>query len=72
MNVSPDFGRSVEGFGAEYVSLSQGVENLNADIEAWRAAGGTHVALATMGFGLDSVDAHLDYIASAASALSLS
>ena len=57
-------GRSDENFGAEYVALSQGVDNITAEIESWRAAGGTHVAIATMGFGLDSVDAHIDYIAS--------
>ncbi len=62
-------GRSVEDFGAEYVALSQGVDNLTTEIETWRAAGGTHLSIATMGFGLDSVDAHIDYIASAGSAL---
>jgi hypothetical protein len=34
--------------------------------------GGSHLSIATMGFGLDSVDAHIAYIASAASALRLS
>ena len=65
-------GRSVEDFGAEYVALSQGVDNLTEDVEAWRGVGGTHLSIATMGFGLDSIDAHIDYIASAASALRLS
>jgi len=65
-------GRSVEDFGAEYVALSQGVDDLCEDVETWRAVGGTHLSIATMGFGLDSVDAHIDYIASAASALRLS
>jgi probable F420-dependent oxidoreductase len=65
-------GRSVDDFGAEYVSLSQGVDNLTAETEAWLGAGGTHLSIATMGFGLDSADAHIDYIASAASALKLS
>ena len=64
--------RSVEDFGAEYVAFSQGVDELSEDVEAWRAVGGTHLSIATMGFGLDSVDAHIDYIASAASALRLS
>jgi hypothetical protein len=65
-------GRSDENFGGEYVALSQGVDNITAEIESWRAAGGTHVAIATMGFGLDSVDAHIDYIASMSSALNAS
>jgi probable F420-dependent oxidoreductase len=62
--------RSVEDFGAEYVALSQGVENLTTEVESWRAAGGTHIAISTMGFGLDSIDAHIDYITSVSSALS--
>jgi probable F420-dependent oxidoreductase len=63
-------GRSVEDFGAEYVAFSQGVDDLTKDVEAWRAVGGTHLSISTMGFGLDSVDAHIDYIASAAGVLS--
>ena len=62
-------GRSDEDFGAEYVSLSRGVDNIKADIDSWCAAGGTDVAIATMGFGLDSVDAHIDYLAAISSAL---
>lgn len=62
--------RSVEDFGAEYVALSRGVENLNREVESWRAAGGTHIALSTMGFGLDSIDAHIDYLTSVRSVLS--
>jgi hypothetical protein len=62
--------RSVEDFGAEYVALSQGVENLTTEVESWRAAGGTHIAISTMGFGFDSIDAHIDYITSVKSSLS--
>jgi probable F420-dependent oxidoreductase len=65
-------GRSVEAFGADYVVLPQGaVGELTAQIDAWRDAGGTHVTVATMGVGLDSVDRHIDYLASAAHALNL-
>ena len=64
-----DQGRLVDDFGAEYVALSQGADSLTAEVESWRAAGGTHLAIATMGFGLDSVEAHIDYIASLASVL---
>lgn len=62
--------RPVEDFGAEYVALSRGVENLTTEFESWRAAGGTHIALSTMGFGLDSIDAHIDYLTSVKSVLS--
>ena len=66
-------GRSVEDFGADYTALTrEGVGELPAKIDAWREAGGTHVSVVTMGLGLDSVDAHIDYIASVADALSLS
>ena len=41
-------------------------------VEAWREAGGTHLSIVTMGFGLDSPDVHIDYLASVADALSLS
>ena len=66
-------GRSVEDFGADWVVLSRGgLNDLTAEIEAWREAGGTHVSVDTMGRGLDSVDGHIDYLASVADALSLS
>ncbi len=62
-------GRSLDDFGAEYVAISHGVDDLANEVESWRAAGGTHVAIGTMRFGLDSIDAHIDYMASVASAL---
>ena len=66
-------GRPVDGFGAEYVAPNRGdVGDLTAEIDAWRAAGGTHVSVITMGRGLDSVDGHIDHIGSVADALSLS
>ena len=66
-------GRSVEDFGADWVVLSRGgVSDLTAEIDAWREAGGTHVSVDTMGRGLDSVDGHIDYVASVSDALSLS
>jgi probable F420-dependent oxidoreductase len=65
-------GRSVEDFGGEYVALPRGgIGDLMAEIDVWREAGGTHVSVVTMGRGLDSVDGHIDYLASVADALSL-
>src|SRR3954447_16720597 len=65
-------GRSVADFGADWVALpGGGVETVLAEVDAWRDAGGTHISLATMGLGLDSADAHIDYLASVADALSL-
>ena len=66
-------GRSVDDFGADLTALDRaGVAELAAKIDAWREAGGTHASVVTMGLGLDSVDAHIDYIASVADALGLS
>ncbi|MDT4945971.1 MAG: hypothetical protein QOH14_2704 [Pseudonocardiales bacterium] len=65
-------GRSVEDFGGDHVVLPPGsVSEVTAEIDAWREAGGTHVSVVTMGRGLDSVDAHVDYSASVADALGL-
>jgi probable F420-dependent oxidoreductase len=67
-------GRSVEDFGAEYVAVpgGGGVGELTAEIDAWRQAGGSHVSVVTMGLGLGSADAHVDYLATVADALSRS
>jgi probable F420-dependent oxidoreductase len=66
-------GRLVDEFGAEYVALPRdGVSDLTVQIDAWRDAGGTHVSVVTMGLGFDSVEDHIDYLASVAHALSLS
>jgi probable F420-dependent oxidoreductase len=66
-------GRSVEDFAGDYVALSGGdMSQLTAEIEAWRTAGGTQVSVVTMGLGLDSVDAHIGYLASLSDRLGLS
>ena len=66
-------GRSVADFGADWVALPDGgTETVAADVDAWREAGGTHISLVTMGLGLDSTEAHIDYLGSVAAALSLS
>lgn len=66
-------GRSVDVFGGDYVALSGGdMGELIREVEAWRNAGGTHISVVTMGLGLDSVDAHIDYIASLSARLGLS
>lgn len=65
-------GRDEEDFGAEWVSRPVGgVAEHAANIEAWRDAGGTHAAVVTMGLGLDSVGAHVDYLAAIAKSLGM-
>ena len=62
--------RPVESFGGEYVVMSRkGPEAVAAKIESWRDAGGTHAAVLTMGLGLGSTDAHVDYLAAIADVL---
>jgi probable F420-dependent oxidoreductase len=68
-----EIGRSVDEFGGDYVVLPQSRDaEVAAEVDAWREAGGTHVSMVTMGLGLDSVGAHIDYIKSVADALGLS
>ena len=67
-----DAGRSADDFGGDYVALTGAdIAELTAEISAWREAGGTHVSVVTMGLGLASTDAHIDYITSVAAALGL-
>jgi len=68
-----DLGRPADEFGADYLVApgAGGVADLPAQVDAWRDAGGTHISVVTMGKGFDSIDAHIDYIASVADALSL-
>lgn len=65
-------GRSSEEFGAEYAILTKkGAQDLAAKVNEWGEAGGTHASIVTMGLGLDSVEAHIDYFGDAARALGL-
>jgi probable F420-dependent oxidoreductase len=65
-------GRTASDFGGDYVALSGAhVDELMTEIETWREAGGTHLTVVTMGLGLDSVGAHIDYLARLAKSLNL-
>jgi probable F420-dependent oxidoreductase len=65
-------GRPVEAFGREYVVLPRGgLDDLAAEVDGWRSAGGTHLSVITMGLGLTSTDSHIDYLASLAARLNL-
>jgi probable F420-dependent oxidoreductase len=64
--------RPVEDFGGEYVLLPRtGVGDLGGKVDGWREAGGTHVSVVTMGMGLGTADAHIEYLSSVAAALGL-
>jgi probable F420-dependent oxidoreductase len=64
-------GRSDTDFGGDYVALNPDGDTITLaqEIDAWRRAGGTHASIVTTGLGLDSVDAHLDYLAAVADTL---
>ncbi len=57
-------GRTSEGFGRELPIGGQKTPLETAEtIAQWRDAGGTHASIVTMGQGLDTAQAHIDYIA---------
>ena len=56
-------GRDPQQFGGERVVMfPPSVEEVAARVHQWHAAGGTHASVLTLGLGLDSVEAHLDYL----------
>ncbi len=65
------FGGGIDQCVDRWKRMRDRVGALGRSIEAWREAGGTHVSVVTMGLGLDSVDGHIDYLASVAEALEL-
>lgn len=63
--------RPLDGFGSEYLILSnKGPADVAAKVEQWRESGGTHAGIVSMGLGLDSTEAHIDYLGSVAAELS--
>ncbi len=56
-------GRSSEGYGRELITIAaRSVDDCCKAADEWRAAGGTHLSVVTMGMDLDSADAHIDFI----------
>lgn len=56
-------GRNIDdGFGLEAMAHQMTPAQVAAAGSTWRSSGGTHFSVATMRQGLDSIDAHLDYI----------
>jgi probable F420-dependent oxidoreductase len=57
------YGRSLEEFGGEYIMPTVRDPREVADgMRHWHGLGGTHSSVVTMGLGLDSVEAHVDYL----------
>jgi probable F420-dependent oxidoreductase len=65
-------GRRVDEFGGELtVTAHKGPSDVVDRIGAWRAAGGTHAAVVTMGLGLTTADAHIELLGRVAAELGL-
>ena len=62
-------GRDVSAFGGELLTGGKTPTEAADRLKQWRDAGGTHGAVVTMNNGLDSAQAHLDYLASVREAL---
>ena len=63
-------GRANDEVGAEsMVFTRKGPADAAAKLERWAEAGGTHGSIVTMGLGLDSADAHIDYVGQVVAAL---
>lgn len=56
--------RAVAGFGADYqIPNGTGVQDTLDMIRRWQDAGGTHVAVRTMGLGFTATQQHVDHLA---------
>ncbi len=56
-------GRSSEGYGRDLITnVSVSVDQCVDAGNQWRDSGGTHLSVCTMGMGLDSTSAHIDFI----------
>jgi probable F420-dependent oxidoreductase len=58
-----ELGRANDEFGFESIQqYSRGDNQWPGDIAAWRASGGSHISVVTMGANLTTVDGHIDAI----------
>jgi probable F420-dependent oxidoreductase len=57
-------GRDMTGFGRELMrTRPRDITETVDDLRRWRDMGGTHFSAVSMGLGLDSADAHIDFFA---------
>ncbi len=65
--------RDMSEFGHEFIALRVGgAADSAAAAHRWRESGGTHFAAVSMGLGLDSLDAHVEFMRDVATRLELS
>lgn len=64
-------GRDISGFGREWVMQTTKLSpsEIGEQAAGWREAGGTHCSIVSMGRGLDSTEAHLDFFSQVGTAL---
>jgi probable F420-dependent oxidoreductase len=63
-------GRALDGFGLQNNMLrAKGATEVVETTRRWRDAGGTHIGINTMGMGLSTAEAHIDYLKSCLDAL---
>jgi probable F420-dependent oxidoreductase len=56
-------GRGTAGFGLDFITnTARSVDEAVRAVETWREAGGTHASVCTMGMGLKTADAHIDFM----------
>jgi probable F420-dependent oxidoreductase len=55
--------RNLTGFGLDLTTFGEPASEVVLAAEKWRDTGGSHLSIGTMGLGLDSVQAHIDFIA---------
>lgn len=68
--LAAEAGRAPGDVGGEAMILSnKGPADVAVKMRAWAAFGGTHTSVVTMGLGLDSPQAHIDYVGQVAEAL---
>lgn len=68
--LAAEHGRDLDDFGEDFVATRPGsAADVRGLAERWQALGGSHLSIASMGLGLDSVEAHLDFFAEVASAV---
>ncbi len=67
-----ELNRPIDGFGAEYIaSPKTDLNHLINERDQWQNAGGTHFTISSTGLGLNSTEAHIGYLTTAAKAFGL-
>jgi probable F420-dependent oxidoreductase len=62
--IAAENGRDMTGFGRELVrTRPNDISETIDELRQWRDMGGTHFGVTSMGLGLDSADAHIDFFA---------